>query len=440
MMAGEARPRRNPRGINYAGYLSAGFGLGEAARGYVEALSLRGYDVLRIDADELLPGRGPEKGGLLRRTVRGNGGLHRVNIVHINPDLLNTFRTLAGADFFRNRYTIGIWAWETPVFPGKWSDRFDLVDEIWVGGGFMARGISMASPVPVLVMPHVVRTRMTGADRERFGLDPDEFIFLFSFDFHSTLSRKNPMAVIEAFRKAFDPRENARLVLKSLNGAESPRQMAALMEAADGLRVSFIDRSLNEDERSALMASCDCFVSLHRAEGFGLGMAEAMAMGKPVIATGWSGNTDYMNAGNSLPVKFTLAPLEHSDPPYDKGSIWALPDIEDAAGKMRLVFGDRELAAEIGRRAGEYMASFHSHQAIGALLEARLGLISREWPRGAFRSRGKRIRSDLSTACRNRSRTALMKCCGALLRVLPARMGSLRRKLLDIRERSASAL
>lgn len=431
--------QRKSCGINYAGFLKAGFGLGEAARGYVEALSRRGYDVLQIDADELLPGRTAGGARLINLSVRNNRSLHPLNIVHINPDLLNTFRTQAGAGFFRNRYTIGIWAWETSVFPLKWYDRFNLVDEIWVGGSFMARGISMASPVPVLVMPHVVRPAKVKADRERFGLDPGEFTFLFSFDFHSTLSRKNPMALIEAFRRAFDTSQPARLVLKSLNGADCPVEMGALRDAARGLRVTFMDVSLDECDRWALMASCDSFVSLHRAEGFGLGIAEAMAMGKPVIATGWSGNTDFMNVGNSLPVKFRLAPLEQSDPPYEKGSIWAFPDLDDAAEKMRLVFHNRELADEMGSNAAGHMAEFHSHEAIGALLERRLRLISRGGSNSFPRS-GKPLRSDLSIACRNRANLAFIKGCGALLRLVPARMGSLRRTLLEARERASSTL
>lgn len=365
-----------PRGVNYAGFLGAALGLGEAARGYVEALRAQGFDVRSVDADEVIPGRGRNGSASGRGPLSPADFPHPVNIVHINPDLLHNFWHHAGAGFFRNRFTVGIWAWETPVFPREWTDRFDLVDEIWVGGSYMARGISMASPVPVLVMPHVVEAPDVPADRSRFRLEPDEFIFLFSFDFHSSPLRKNPQAVISAFKKAFDPREPARLVIKSINGASRPDKLRELKEACGGHRVTFMDQVLTGEDRSRLLASSDCFVSLHRAEGFGLGIAEAMAGGKPVIATGWSGNMDFMNQGNSFPVKFSLAPLEEDDPPYRKGPLWAVPDIDDAAARMRLVYDDRGLARRVGEAAAEHLRSHNSSQVIGAMISSRLELIS----------------------------------------------------------------
>ncbi len=281
----------------------------------------------------------------------------------------------------------------------------------------MARGISMASPVPVLVMPHVVQPVVPAADRRRFGLDTGEFLFLFSFDFHSTFSRKNPMGVVEAFQKSIRslPASQARAEIAERSN-DCPDRMASLMSSAEGLRVTFIDRQLDPGERSVLMASCDSFVSLHRAEGFGLGMAEAMAMGKPVIATGWSGNTDFMNVDNSLPVRFSLEPLEETDPPYEKGSIWAVPDLDDAAVKMRLVYSDRELAASIGMRASRYMARFHSASAIGALIDSRLRLIGEG---EGFRHAGHRkaLPSDSAMSVRSSwqlsSARVVVPCCAS---------------------------
>ncbi len=420
-----------PFGINYAGYLKAGFGLGAAARGYVEALRNTGYPVLEIDAGELLPG-GEHRSGTLSMDLAKARRLHRVNIVHINPDLLFTFRNRAGSGFFRDRYTIGIWAWETPVFPDRWHDRFNLVDEVWAGGSFMARGISMASPVPVLVVPHAVRA-CGSPDRKRFGLDPGEFIFLYSFDFNSTYTRKNPLGALEAFRKAFSRDEPARLVIKSLHGSENPSHMSALEKAAEGLRVTFIDRSLTSGDNSDLTASCDVFVSLHRAEGFGLGIAEAMALGKPVIATGYSGNMDFMDVGNSLPVRFRLEELKETDPPYEKGSLWATPDTEDAAAKMRLLFSDRELAVRLGAVAKEHMERFFSPEAVGGILDRRLGRIHQE---GA----GRRFRRDRLWSVRYAGNRTVRKAGSVLLRILPKGMTRLRRALCRARDRAAAKL
>lgn len=439
MLTRGSNTRRHRRGVNYAGFTRAGLGLGHAARGYIGALEKMGIAVLQMDASELLPGRSESDRGHLSSTVKNGSALHRVNIVHINPDLLNSFRSEVGAGFFRNRYTIGIWAWETESFPDKWHDRFALVDEIWVGGSFMARGISMASPVPVILMPHVVEPEKVEADRERFGLRADDFIFLFSFDFNSSLSRKNPLALIDAFRRAFTPSQPVQLVIKSQNSVFAPHQMVTLREAAGGSNIRFIDECFDDGTQLALTMSCDAFVSLHRAEGFGLGIAEAMAMGKPVIATGWSGNMDYMNVCNSLPVKFQLAPLEKTDPPYLKGSLWALPDIDDAAGSMRLVYENRETALEIGRAASEYMARFHSRSAIGSRVEGRLGLIL-DGRISSVRSHQRALPSDFATTRKNMRSRVLIRLCSGLLKVLPGGMDSVRRKLSDTRDRAVSSL
>lgn len=431
-------PGSPQRGVNYAGFIRAGLGLGHAARGYISALEGMGIGVLQIDADELLPGRSANDKGCLSSTVKNNT-LYPVSIVHINPDLLNTFRSQVGSSFFRNRYTIGIWAWETESFPKKWHDRFSLVDEIWVGGSFMARGISMASPVPVILMPHVVQPDNIIVDREKFGLSADEFIFLFSFDFNSSLSRKNPLALIEAFRRAFMPSQPVRLVIKSQNSIYCPHQIKKLRDAAEGLNISFIDQCYDDGTQLALTKSCDAFVSLHRAEGFGLGIAEAMAMGKPVIATGWSGNMDYMNVCNSLPVKFQLARLEQTDPPYEKGSLWALPDIDDAVEKLRFVFMNRESARGTGGAAGEYMARFHSRAAIGTLLESRLSLIF-DGRISNVRSPQRTIPSDFADTCKNITSRGSIRFCSILLKVVPGRMSKFRRKLHATSERAFSSL
>ncbi|MFO7625744.1 MAG: glycosyltransferase family 4 protein [Candidatus Fermentibacteraceae bacterium] len=423
------------RGVNYAGFLRAGLGLGHAARGYIRSLEGMGIDVLRIDADELLPGRTDKDKGYLSSNVKHSSTLHPVNIVHINPDLLNTFRNQVGSGFFRNRFTIGIWAWETESFPGKWHDRFSLMDEIWVGGSFMARGISTASPVPVILMPHVVQPEIVKVDREKFGLNEDEYIFLFSFDFNSSLSRKNPLALIKAFRMAFKPTQKVRLVIKSQNSVYSPHQMNTLREAAEGLNVCFIDQCFDDNTNLTLTKSCDAYVSLHRAEGFGLGIAEAMAMGKPVIATGWSGNMDFMNTANSIPVRYELAPLAETDPPYEKGSLWAVPDLADAAQKMRLLFENRSLGHEIGHLAKEYMLRHNSPEAVGQLIGERLAMIDPDTSHGK-----KTLPPETLRRLRVAQATSIRWFCSVTLKRLPERFTGIRTVLERAKNRASEIL
>lgn len=423
------------RGVNYVGFLRAGFGLGQAARGYIRALREKGMDVLPADAGELLPGRSGRDAGQLSATLKNRDKLHPVSIVHINPDLLFTFWNLVGNGFFQNHYTIGIWAWETPAFPAKWHDRFSLLDEIWVGGSFMAGGISRVAPIPVVVMPHVVEPLPAEPDRAAFNINPDEYVFLFHFDAHSTYSRKNPMGVIRAFRKAFGPDEPARLLVKSINAGSNPSRQNDLMEAAEGLRVTFLDEIMDEGRFAGLMASTDAFVSLHRAEGFGLGIAEVMALGKPVIATGWSGNMDFMNSANSLPVSFELAPLAETDPPYEQGSLWAVPDLDDAARKMRLLFDNRSLGDRIGHLARVHMLTHHSPGTVGSLMEQRLGKIAD----GTVRER-KSLPPETVRKLRAGKASFLRWFCSVILTRLPARFTGIRTVLNRARNRASEAL
>jgi len=426
-----------PLGINYAGYLRAELGLGEAARGYIRALQGQGVALSYLDTSDLCSSRlGDES---LDLAPGGDDGHpHPINIVHVNADQLLHFRDQVGPDFFAGRYTIGIWAWETPDFPQQWYDRFDLLDEIWVGGSFMGHAIAKASPVPVLVMPHVIEVPEVEPQRAEFGLADDEYLYLFYFDFHSTPARKNPYGAIEAFRRAFGPDEPARLIIKSMNGHNRPDELRRMKEAAAGLRVSFIDETMDGLKRFELLAACDAFVSLHRAEGFGLGLAEAMAMGKPVIATGWSGNMDFMTVANSFPVRYSLEPLEETDPPYEAGSLWALPDLDDAARQMRLVFEDRALAAAVGARARSDLRREYHAAVIGPQLCARLKLIAE---RQSFADRPAPATLTFSSLLRLRPRllSLLRRGWQMTLRLVPSRHHARLRRLTEtLRRRVAS--
>jgi hypothetical protein len=231
--------------------------------------------------------------------------------------------------------------------------------------------------IPVQPTPPEPRTR---AD---LRLPEDKFLFLFSFDYLSVFDRKNPLAVIEAFRRAFEPGVGAALVLKCINHDRDPESHAALLEAASGHPdVEVVDRYMSSSDNNSLTSLCDCYVSLHRAEGFGLVMAEAMWLGKPVIATGYSGNLDFMTPANSLLVDHRLIPIGPGMGPYPAAGEWAEPDVGHAATLMRQLFDDRDAARELGSKAAADIRRTHSPRAAGEIVHRRLESI-----RGTGRAR-----------------------------------------------------
>jgi hypothetical protein len=196
------------------------------------------------------------------------------------------------------------------------------------------------------------------------------------FDFHSVIERKNPMAAIEAFRHAFEPGSGASLVIKSINRTSKLDDYDRLRFAARGHPdIHLIDRYVSPSEKDAMLAAADCYVSLHRSEGFGLTPAEAMYLGKPVIATGYSGNLDYMTPDNSYLVDYTLCPIGPGNFPYPADGEWAEPDLDHAARLMREVAGDPAAAEPRGRQAALDIRRAYSPEAAGETMEHRLAQV-----------------------------------------------------------------
>ncbi len=365
-------------GVNLLGYARGEFGIAENVRSCARALEQSGYPFLIFDFDV-----GPASRQQDRSMERHFSDTLRygINTFFINADQVPIARKVLGKDAFAGRHNIGFWVWELEQYPRDWRGAFDLVDEVWVPTEFVRGVIAAATDKPVLRMPQVIELEVPqGMDRTHFGLPPDEFVFLFSYDFNSFASRKNPAATIAAFRKAFaDGVKGVRLLVKSTNGGRFPEKLAALQrKVADDPRIEVRDGFLSRNDMIGLQNSIDCFVSLHRSEGFGLGMAECMYLGKPVIATGYSGNLDFMNRDNSLLVDYKMVPLRNGDYPYWRGQRWADPDIDHAARMMRRVFEDRALARRIGTAAADSIHRAHSRAASAASITARLQEIDRQ--------------------------------------------------------------
>lgn len=339
-----------PWGLTVIGYVQAESGVGESARSTLRALSRTSLPHSLVDfrvgnvsrMDEQVDAR-------VEREVR-----HAISLFHVNADQLPVARAHLDARWFEVPVRIGFWAWELENFPPQWLDSFAHVDEVWVPSSFCQAAVGAVSPVPVLCMPHSVEIPdCPTPDRARFGLRDDSVVFLAMADTMSSVERKNPFGALQAFLAAFPEQDRrAEIVVKISNGDRNPEALAQLQSlAAAHPGVHLVGDYLSRPELNTLLDSVDAFVSLHRAEGFGLGIAEAMARGKVVVATGWSGNMDFMNAHNSLPVDYELKALQADAGPYRRGERWAEPCLDDAVRRMQQVVADAELRRRLGARA-----------------------------------------------------------------------------------------
>ncbi|MEA2268813.1 MAG: hypothetical protein QOC64_1423 [Solirubrobacteraceae bacterium] len=364
-------------GVNVAGFLRGGLGLGQAARLYVAALREAGVPVGTTTVDVQMPDVAGAAAKITEFAELQTDETLPFNLVCVNAPELPGFVADVGPEFFEDRYTIGVWAWETDVVPASWDRAFQMVDEIWVYSGYVVELLSHAAPSPVVRVPLPIHAPVVG-DAELSIDMPDGFTFLFLFDFYSTLQRKNPLGLVEAFTRAFRPGEGPHLLIKSFNGDYKPEALARLQEAA-GSRpdIHIVDRFVPEAERAVLMARADCYVSLHRSEGFGLTLGEAMALGKPVIGTGYSGNLDFMTPANSYLVDHTMTEVGPEGENYPAAGRWAEPDLDHAAALMRQVWTDQAEARRRGEQARADIAEHFSTSAVGAIARARLKRLTR---------------------------------------------------------------
>jgi glycosyltransferase involved in cell wall biosynthesis len=341
--------RAAPGPIIVAGFHGAVLGLGEAARGVVAALDSVGATTRAWDVSEQLGHPRRLDHGDTAAPAAGPGTI----IAHMNPpELIQLIATDPAP--FEGKRVIGYWAWELPAVPSLWKPAFRYVDEIWAPSRFTADAIRRAAPrgLTVRVAPHPVPVGQTAPDRARFGLDPERVIVLCAFDLRSTLARKNPLAALDAFRRAVAlARQDATLVFKTVGGAQAPSALAALRAAiGETPDVVLIDEALSTADRDRLLASCDILLSLHRSEGFGLLLAEAMAAGKAVVATGWSGNLDFMDDETAVLVPYALTPVDDPQGIY-RGGLWAQADVEAAGRALAELIDDRDRRETMGRRA-----------------------------------------------------------------------------------------
>jgi glycosyltransferase involved in cell wall biosynthesis len=357
-----------PLGVNLAGYLDATVGVGESARNLAAALEAAGVAVARLP----LSSRDAPRGA----PVATSEAAHPVTIVCANPDGMTGARDELGAAAFDGRHVIGMWWWEVAALPQRWLRAFDLVDEVWVGSRFVADIFAAVAPVPVVhVPPAVPEPVVSGASRAQLGLPEDDFLFGFVFDYASVAARKNPLGLIEAFTRAFAPGadDGVGLVLKTLGGDRHRTEHEALLAAAaahPAIRV--IDGDLPAADKNALIAALDCYVSMHRSEGFGLTIAEAMLLGTPVVATDYGGSREIATAFNGLLVDARPAPIGPGHDPYPAHGEWAQPDLDHAAAQLRAARADPAAGRARAARARADVLARHAPAVAGRAMAQRL--------------------------------------------------------------------
>ena len=368
----EPSHQTRPFGINLAGYFESEKGVGEAARATVRALEAVSVPYVMNNVRDA--------GAVNVDSISGcfsDENPYNINLVHINADQLPTFGVRKGREYFAQRFNVGYWFWELASFPSDYYGSFECFDELWTASKFTQAALAHASPIPVVRIPPALNPAPMVVDKEigcdRFGLPCDRFLFLVMFDFHSSIERKNPAAAVEAFKQAFGKAEDVMLVVKSSHLSDDKAPLRPILESAQNQNnIRVIDGVFSRWEIDHLLVACDCFVSLHRSEGFGLPIAEAMKFRKPVLATAYSGNMDFMTPTNSFLVRYGLVELDRDYGPYRRGSVWAEPDVSHAADLMRYVYEKREEASKIGVKAEQDIMRLFSPPVIGQQIRERL--------------------------------------------------------------------
>jgi glycosyltransferase involved in cell wall biosynthesis len=343
-LGGQGKATDKPFGLNIYGFAYGELGIGEDLRMAVECCEAAGiaYHVVNVDAGDTGQADLHLK-DKVKALAKGELPPYNTNLFCLPAfDTVSRIFMQKGASVFAGYRNIGWWPWELAVFPKAWRPyAFELVDEVWASSQFLFDMYSVATTKPVKLVPLAVSVeRMKPHPRKHYGLPEKTFLFLYIFDFNSSVARKNPMAAAQAFKLAFKPTDKTvGLVLKTMNTKpNNPEWLAFLKECQTDKRIQIITDTLDRPAVLGLINACDAYVSLHRAEGFGRTLAEAMLLGKPVVATNFSGNLDFMDKRFTFPVKHTLVKLKEGDYQWLENAdeaAWADAKLSDAASQMQ---------------------------------------------------------------------------------------------------------
>ncbi len=372
---------RQPGGVNLVGFVRGQSGLGEDVR--MASLALDAADIPHVLVDVATPSAIPQGDNALAHRLTDRL-VHGISIYCMSAFDMATLYLDRGPAFFSERYRIGYWPWELPRFPALWDQAFSLVDEIWTGSEYTARAYRARRSRPVRRLPcPVTLPRVQSIPRRDLALyNNDAFVFVYPFDVNSYLARKNPLALVRAFRRAFPSAQRDVALLLRVNGDPNghPGWLEVAAECSADDRITILAGTFDRPKALGVIAACDCLVSPHRAEGFGRNIAEAILLGIPVLATEFSGCTDFLAPEEGIP--FEIMTVQDGSYPFAEGQCWAEPSIDKMARRMQQIRLDRRnnpaaVQQRLISRRSEIAEAYSPHTT-GRAFAKRLRLIERQ--------------------------------------------------------------
>lgn len=357
-------------GVNLIGNIRAQTGLGQSTRLVADILEESGGNY--VIHDFFVP-PGPRMDDHTHDDRISQDMPYDINILHINASEFTVAFINMGRQVWDHRYNIAYWLWELEEFPEEWIGCIDLVDEIWTPADFITNTLKKYTNKPVMTLPYCVEAPVSEEfDRKFFNLPEDIFLFLMMFDSGSIMERKNPDSVFAAYKEAFGlDNDNVGIIVKI--NEYSDKDIDYINKALKGYKNVFIlSDTLTKVQVNSLIKAADVFVSLHRAEGFGLVLAEAMIVGTPTIATNWSANTEFACSDAACMVDYRMIEIDRDIPPYKKGYHWADADVMQAAGFMKRLYEDKEFYQSISDNARRYVAEKLNMERSTGILKSRL--------------------------------------------------------------------
>lgn len=350
---------RQREGIEVVGYFHTASGLGESARQCAAQLQQQGYKVRCISVEAFF--RKPQE---MEWAFTDNATEAEVGcrILHLNPPMMPPVIFRLGFGRYKDVFNVGYWAWELEKLPKEWRNALPYTNAVLCPSEFTSTAIRQYTDKPVITVPHPVQPSAGDLTvREQLGISADAFLVTAIFSFGSALERKNPQAMVKAFKQAFAEYPNAQLVFKTNRPDDSEETKAFFDSIKDQPNITQVDGIWPREKITGLLSTADVCISLHRSEGFGLTMAEAMLVGTPVIATDWSGNVDFCTTENSYPVRYVRVPVNSSHPEFQglTDLTWADADVDHAAQMLRSAMLDtatREAKVKAALQMQEYFS------------------------------------------------------------------------------------